>query len=77
LNEIIVFFKFSQLLTYLLIPQLPLEGFPVGKIAEKTVCRSVFLIIWHSIFSAELTKTDCFLAILPTGLFCKIRSAKN
>jgi len=28
---------------------------PVGKIAEKEVCRSVFLIIWHCILSAELT----------------------
>jgi len=40
---------------------------PVGKIA---VCRSVFLIMWHGILSAELTKTspsDYFLAILPTG----------
>jgi len=38
--------------------------FPVGKIAEKAVCRSVFIL------SAKLTKhtpSDCFLAILPTG----------
>jgi len=34
----------------------------VGKIPEKAVCRSVFLTTWHCIPS------DCFLAILPTGL---------
>jgi len=28
----------------------------VGKIAEKAVCRSVFLAMWHCILSAELTK---------------------
>jgi len=30
---------------------------PVGKIAEKAVYMSVFLITWHCILSAELTKT--------------------
>jgi len=42
---------------------------PVGKIAEKAVCRSVFLTTWHCILSVELTKTHLFrlLAILPTG----------
>jgi len=34
----------------------------VGKIAEKAVCRSVFLITWHYNLSAELIE-DCFLAI--------------
>jgi len=34
--------------------------FPVGKIAEKAVYRSVFLTIWHCILSAELTKTHSF-----------------
>jgi len=29
---------------------------PVGKIAEKSVCGSVFLTIWHGILSAELKK---------------------
>jgi len=28
----------------------------VGKIAEKAVCGSVFLTIWHCNLSAELTK---------------------
>jgi len=32
----------------------------VGKIAEKTVCMSIFLTIWHCILSAELTKTRLF-----------------
>jgi len=44
--------------------------YPMGKSAEKAVCMSVFLTIWHYILSAELTKrtpSDCFLAILPTG----------
>jgi len=26
-----------------------------------------FLTTWHCILSAELTKKDCFLVILPTG----------
>jgi len=43
----------------------------VSKIAEKAVCRSVFLTTYgHYILSAELTKTHSlrlFLAILPTG----------
>jgi len=44
---------------------------PVGKIAEKAVCRRVFLTVWHRILSAELTlnaflQTVC-LAILLTG----------
>jgi len=30
---------------------------PVGKIAEKAVCRSAFLTTWHCIFSAEVTKS--------------------
>jgi len=30
---------------------------PVGKIAEKTVCRNAFLTIWHCILSGEFTKT--------------------
>jgi len=32
----------------------------VGKITEKAVRKSVFLTTWHSIFSAELTKTHSF-----------------
>jgi len=32
----------------------------VGKITEKAVCRSVFLITWHCIWSAELTKTHSY-----------------
>jgi len=40
--------------------------FPVGKIAEKAVCKSVFLTIW------QLTKNalihTVFLVFLPTGL---------
>jgi len=28
----------------------------MGKIAEKAICGSVFLTIWHCILSAELTK---------------------
>jgi len=28
------------------------EIIPVGKIAEKPICRSVFLTIWHCILSA-------------------------
>jgi len=32
----------------------------VGEISEKAVCRSVFLIIWHCILSAELTKMHYF-----------------
>jgi len=34
---------------------------PVGKIAEKAVCRSVFSKTQHCILSAELsTPSDCF-----------------
>jgi len=33
---------------------------PVGKTAEKTVCRTVFLTIRHSILSAELIKMHSF-----------------
>jgi len=33
--------------------------FSVGKIAEKPICRNVFLTIWHCILSAEL-KTHSF-----------------
>jgi len=33
---------------------------PVGKIAEKEVCQSIFLTIWHCISSVELTKTHSF-----------------
>jgi len=50
--------------------------YPVGKIAEKAVSKSVFLTIWHCILrhcilSAKLTKTHSlrlffFLAILST-----------
>jgi len=34
--------------------------FPVGKITEKAVCKSVFLTAWHCILSAELTKSHSF-----------------
>jgi len=37
---------------------------PVGRIAEKAVCRSVFLPTWHRISSAELTKTHSFRLLL-------------
>jgi len=37
----------------------------VGKIAEKAICRSVFLTIWHCILSALQT---VFSAILLIGL---------
>jgi len=43
---------------------------PVGKIAEKAVCRSAFLTTWYCILSAELTKTtpsDCFFCDSLTG----------
>jgi len=33
---------------------------PVGKIAERAVCRSVFLTICHCILNAEFTKTHSF-----------------
>jgi len=36
------------------------KGFPVDKIAEKVVCRNVFLTIWHNILSAQLTKIALF-----------------
>jgi len=44
---------------------------PACKIAEKVVCRSVFLTIWHCILSAQLTKNTFFLAILSNwdGLY--------
>jgi len=42
--------------------------YPVGKIAEKAVCRSGFLGIWHCILSAELTKTH-FFQFCPLGIF--------
>jgi len=32
----------------------------MGKIADKAVCRSVFLTTWHCLLSAELTKTHSF-----------------
>jgi len=32
----------------------------VSQWAEKAVCRSVFLTIWHCILSAEITKTHSF-----------------
>jgi len=34
----------------------------VGKIAEKAVCRSVFLATCHCILNGELTKTHSFRA---------------
>jgi len=50
----------------------------VGKIAEKAVCKSVFLTIWHCILSAEITKMrsfrDVLLAVLPTGLLAGEKS---
>jgi len=46
--------------------------FLVGKIAEKAVCRSVFLTMWHCILSAVLTKTHSFRPIIspPNQLEC-------
>jgi len=35
-------------------------GYPVGKIAEKAVWRSVFSTKWHCTLSAESTKTHSF-----------------
>jgi len=32
----------------------------MGKIVEKAIFRSAFLIVWHCILSAELTKTHSF-----------------
>jgi len=40
----------------------------VGKIAEKAVCGSVLLTIWHCILSAKLTK-NALLQYLITTLF--------
>jgi len=40
----------------------------VGKIAEKAVCGSVLLTIWHCILSAKLTKNALLQAVLPTAL---------
>jgi len=39
------------------------QTIPVAKSPEKAVCRSIFLTTWHSILSAELTKTH------PSRLF--------
>jgi len=58
---------------YSIVSWISLWLIPVNKIAEKTVCRSVFSTTWHCILSAELTKNTflrtVFLAILPTGIF--------
>jgi len=35
----------------------------VGKIAEKAVCRSLFLTTWHCMLSAELTKYALFQTV--------------
>jgi len=49
--------------------------YPVAKIAEKTVCKSVFLTAWHCICSAELIKTHSFSLffrrIFPLGYIVK------
>jgi len=63
---IVSFIFTAELHTLILIKFNP---YPVGKITEKAVCRSVFLTTWHYIMSAVLkcTPSDCFLTILPTG----------
>jgi len=43
----------------------------VGKIAEKAICRSVFLTTWHCIFTLLQT---VFLAIFPTGILILIHN---
>jgi len=45
---------------------------PVGKIAEKTVCKSV---TWHCILSAELTKNALFQTVF-FWRFCPLGSWK-
>jgi len=49
-------------------------SFPVGKISEKALCKSVFLTIWHCFLSAELNSSDCFF-----WRFCPLdyKSPKN
>jgi len=50
---------------------LDFTGFhPVGKIAEKAVCGSVFLPIWHCILSDELTQNA--LLQTPFWRFCPL-----
>jgi len=45
------------------------NSFPVGKIAKRTVWRSVFLLIPHSKYSAMLLKIHSYrMLFLPTGL---------
>jgi len=44
----------------------------VGKIAEKAVCRSVFLTIWHCILSAEYKNAllqTVILVIFSTAIY--------
>jgi len=47
-------------------------SYPVGKIAEKAFCRSVFLTKWHCILSADINTLlqTVILAVLPTGYSC-------
>jgi len=51
------------------------EDQTLGKIAEKAVCKSVFLTIWHCIFSAELTKTHSFRLFFQR--FCPLGTLLN
>jgi len=48
-------------------------NFPVGKIAEKTVGRSVFLLVWHSKYRVRLSKINSYRPLFrrfyPLGLF--------
>jgi len=41
--------------------------YPVGKIPEKAVCRSVFLTMWHCIFSAHSFRLF-FWRFCPLGM---------
>jgi len=43
---------------------------PVGKIAKKPICRSVFLTISHCVLSAKLTNTNSFRLFF--GRFCPL-----
>jgi len=56
---------FLEILFYFLL-------FPVGKIAEKAVCRSVL-----APNNKKCTPSDCFLTILPTGFFDDKDDANN
>jgi len=48
----------------------------VGKITEKTVCRSVFLTTWRFILRAELTKVHSFRPFFD-DFDCNTRCSNN